>query len=82
MLGVLAASLHLRLIVWNREDLLDTSQLRHRSIRGVVKLSMLASAKRSTSLAEWTHLGAVMVRLQHHRAVAELLNKAVFALDG
>lgn len=64
MLRVLTASLHLGLIVWHWEDLLDTSQLWHGTIRGVIEF------------------GAVMVCLQHHRAVSKLLNKAVLALDG
>lgn len=40
VLCVLAASLHLRLIVWHRKDLFNASQLRHRPVCSVVQLSM------------------------------------------
>lgn len=39
MLGILTASLHLRLVVWNWEHLFNASELWHRSIGGVVELS-------------------------------------------
>lgn len=45
MLRVLTASLHLRLIVWHWEDLLDTSQLWHGTIRGIIELLTLALLK-------------------------------------
>lgn len=40
VLCVLAASLHLRLIVWHRKDLLNASQLWHRPVCSVVQLPM------------------------------------------
>lgn len=82
MLRVLTASLHLGLIVWHWEDLLDTSQLWHGTIRGVIELLTSALLKCNTSPVELPYFGAVMVCLQHHRAVSKLLNKAVLALDG
>lgn len=82
MLRILTASLHLRLIVWHREELLHASHLWHGSIRGIIKLPTLALSKSNSSSVELPYFGTIMGCLQHHRAVSKLLNKAVFALDG
>ena len=64
VLRILAASLHLGVVVWTRERLLLAGKLRTWAIGGEVQL------------------GAVVRSLQHDRAVAELLDQTVLALDG
>jgi len=78
MLSVLAAALHLGLVVGLRERLLLASEIRPGSIGGVVELGCQPECKMRQ---RGTHLGPVVRRLQHDGAVAELLNKAILPLD-
>ena len=80
MLSILAAPLHLRLVVGLRERLFLSSQVRARSVGGEVKLDMLALNRQLARCS--TYLGAVVGSLKHNRAVAEFLDQAVLSLDG
>jgi hypothetical protein len=79
MLSILAAALHLGLVVGLRERLLLASEIRPGSVRGVVELRLLVRVQYGATGG--AHLGPVVRRLQHDGAVAELLNKAILALD-
>jgi hypothetical protein len=83
VLGILAASLHLGVVVGIREWLLLSSLLRLGTVGGIEELpkSVLAVIH-DTQGSGKAHLGPVMRCLEHHRTIAKLLHKAVLSLDG
>jgi hypothetical protein len=80
VLCVLAAALHLGLVVRLRELLLLASHVRRRAVESEVQLQELL-VKEGDSI-RFIHLRPIMRGLEHDRTVAELLNEAVLALDG
>lgn len=80
MLSILARSLHLRVVVRTGERLLTANQLLILAMLSVEQLGTLE--KEQKMVEETAYLRTVVFRLQHHRRVSELLNKAVLALNG
>jgi hypothetical protein len=81
MLRVLTTTLHLGLVVGLWERLFLPSHLWHGSVGGIEQLGLLVEQK-SIVCAVAAYLGSIVRSLQHHRAVAELLDQAVLPLDG
>ena len=82
MLSILAAALHLGLIVRLGERLLLSSEVRSGSVGCEIQLRTISKHSTINRIGVVSHLRPIVRRFQHDGTVAELLNEAVLSLDG
>jgi hypothetical protein len=78
VLSIFAAALHLGLVVRLWKRLLLTRQIGSGSVEGEIELKVSAKADSPEGIP---YLRTVVRRLQHNRAVTELLNETILSLD-